>query len=812
MVRRAKKRIVERPSSKRHGPRRSHLQRDPLPVLSVSRPSHNLPIQVTSFIGREREIAEIQQALPHTHLMTLTGAGGCGKTRLALQVAASVVDSYADGVWLVELASLSDSSLVSEAVASALGIPDPPGLPLRETLRRYFQTKSLLLVLDNCEHLLSASADLVQTLLQTCPNLKMLATSREPLGILGEVTWRVSSLSVPDLRQPPDPERLMQYEAVRLFVERAAFSRAGFQITRSNAATVAQVAHRLDGIPLAIELAAARVKALPVDVIAARLDDQFRLLTGGSRTSLPRQQTLRATLDWSYALLSEQERILLQRLSVFAGGFTLEAAERVCAGEELKEGDVLDVLTRLVDKSQAVFDERHGHARYRLLEMVRQYASEQLSGVREEADVRTRHREWCLRLAQQANPELRGPNQRVWLERLEAEHDNLRAALKWSKTEKGGAEVEAQLVGALWWFWFLHGHWNEGRRRLEEVVTMSGASPSALTKPLQGAAFFAWRQNDFPRATALSEQGVTLCRQLGDREGLVWFHHHLGVVALRQGGYHKAEMVFDQGLALARELGDQWLIGVLMAHLAISRASQEDYESAAGLLTESLTTSREIGDRFLIAFVVHNLGYLFLSQGNHGRDAYFFTESLTLSKELQDYYIAHESLEGLAGVVCARERYHQAALLLGATDALRATTGYRFSAHREPGHDRYTATARAALLDAEFATAWAKGRAMTLEQAIEYALECASPAKSRAAGDQRLGKDRAVDLLTAREREVAALVASGLTNRQIAAKFVVTERTAETHVHNILNKLGFTSRAQIAAWAVEQGLRMPAEE
>jgi non-specific serine/threonine protein kinase len=393
-------------------------------------------------------------------LVTLTGAGGCGKTRLALQVARAVLDHYPDGAWLVELAPLSDPGLVPRAVASVLGVSESPDRPLVTALAEFLGTKSLLLILDNCEHLVAACAELAEALLRHCPNLRILATSREVLAAAGEATWRVPSLQAPSvesaaapgamagLRPGPRAPQLLEFEAIRLFVERAAAMGAGFGVTEENALAVAEVCRRLDGIPLAIELAAARVKVFAVEQIAAGLDDCLRLLASGQRTAVPRQQTLRATVDWSYGLLSEPERALLRRLAVFAGGWTFEAAEAVCVGEGIAAHAVLDLLAMLVDKSLVQAEERQGTVRYRLLETIRQYAREKLEEAGEAERTQDRHLAYFLDLAEEGDPKLRGPEQRVWLDRLDVEHDNLRAALHWSLTA-GAGESALRLCGAL---------------------------------------------------------------------------------------------------------------------------------------------------------------------------------------------------------------------------------------------------------------------------------------------------------------------------------------------------------------------------
>ncbi len=422
------------------------------PVTSASRIRPNLPRQLTSFIGRERESAEVKRLLSTTGLLTLTGAGGCGKTRLALRVVADLGEQYPDGAWVAELAALSDPALVPTAVATALDVAEQPGRALIETLKSYLQPRSLLLVLDNCEHLVTACAELADVLLRTCPTLRILATSREPLGIPGETLWRVPSLSLPDANRPPSPENLTQCEAVRLLVDRISSHQPGFAVTQSNAGAVARLCSELDGIPLAIELAAARIKILTVEQIAARLEDRFRLLTGGGRTALHRHQTLRAAMDWSYGLLSENERIVLRRLSVFAGGLSLEAAEAVSAGGGVETSDILDLLTQLVDKSLVGVSMRGGEARYGLLETVRQYGRDRLREAADVTDVQRRHFDWYLRLAARAEPELFGPHADVWGERLETEHDNLRSALEWGMAQVAGGETVLRLAGALGFF------------------------------------------------------------------------------------------------------------------------------------------------------------------------------------------------------------------------------------------------------------------------------------------------------------------------------------------------------------------------
>jgi predicted ATPase/DNA-binding SARP family transcriptional activator len=440
-----------------------------------NRGKHNLPAPRTSFIGREREMVDVKRALAMTRLLTLTGTGGSGKTRLVIKVAHDLMGSYYDGVWLVELAPLSKGSLVAQQVANVVGVQEQPGQALVDTLAEVLAGKEILLVLDNCEHLIEAAAHLTNALLNGCPKLRILATSREPLGVGGEILWRVPPLSLPeDYEGPSTIEGLMHYEAVRLFVDRARLRLLDFEVTQENAGTVARVCRKLDGIPLAIELATARMGALAVEQVAQRLEASLDVLNGTNRTAEARQQTLRATLDWSYDLLWEDEKVLFRRLAVFAGGWTLEAAEAVCSGGSIQEGDVLDLLGGLVDKSLVVAGASTGGAvRYRMLEPVRQYAQEKLEQSGEAETIKRAHAAYFLVLAEEAEPMLWGSEDAAWLDRLEREHDNTRAALSWSM-EHDEVELALRLGGALRWFWFMAGYYSEGRSWLEAALGKEG--------------------------------------------------------------------------------------------------------------------------------------------------------------------------------------------------------------------------------------------------------------------------------------------------------------------------------------------------
>ncbi|HEX9532289.1 MAG TPA: tetratricopeptide repeat protein [bacterium] len=734
------------------------------PLKSLNILPNNLPVQLTSFIGRGHEKAEVRKLLSTTRFITLTGSGGAGKTRLALQVAAEALEEFPDGVWLVELAALTNPSLVPKAVASALGIPEPeqPGRMLTETLADALRGKSVLVVLDNCEHLVPACAHLTTDLLGTCPNLRILATSREALGVTGETTWRVPSLSVPDLQRLPPLDHIAEYEAVRLFIDRAVTSAPQFAITRDNAPAVAQVCHRLDGIPLAIELAAARVKVLAVEQIAARLEDRFRLLTGGSRTALPRQQTLRAAMDWSYDLLSEQERTVLRRLSVFAGGWTLVAAEAVCSGDGVEASAILDLLAQLVDKSLVGVETKGNEARYGLLETVRQYGLDRLMESEKALIVRRKHRDWFLELVERAERELRGPRQILWLDRLENELDNLRAALEWSMKEAPAAGL--RLAGELQWFCQIRGHLSEGRKWLEDTLLIaSDASPPVRAKALWGVGQLSWPQGelelagtvlrksltlwrelgdkrgmatalhtlghvaenqaDYGHANTHFEESLLLFRELGDKWGISWSLNCLGHVALTQGDDSRAKPLFEESLALCRETGDKWRTAYTLRNLGNVAGMRADYQRAMSSLDEGLALSRDVKDKYSIVACQNALGKIALKLGNHERAMTLFKESLTLRRDFADRRGIPECLEGLAGVAGGQAKPILAARLLGAAEIMRETIGTPLPPSDGAEYARQVSAAGAALGQEGLAAAWAEGRAMSLEQAIERALK-----------------------------------------------------------------------------------------
>ena len=688
----------------------------------------NLPRQLTSFIGREHEIAEIKRLLSTALLLTLTGSGGCGKTRLALEVVEGLVEEYEDGIWLVELASLTDPNHLPQEVAGALKVQEQPGRPLTDTLADFLRSKRILLVLDNCEHLIQTCATVVETLLRSCPNLEILATSREGLGISGELTYHIPSLSLPDPKsfKSMEASEMMQYEAVCLFVERAIFSQPAFEITDRNSLTVAQICRRLDGIPLAIELAAARVKMLEVEEITTRLNDRFQLLTGGSRTSLPRQQTLRATIDWSYNLLNEVERILFNRLSVFMGGWTLEAVEQICSGGGIEEYDILDLLTNLVDKSLVVTEGQGRKKRYGLLETVRQYAREKLLESGEGEGLRDRHLDWFLGFAERAETELSDAEQVLWFDLVETELDNIRAALEWSRGG-GKTEMVLRLAGALGGFWKGHGYYNEGREWLEEALAKgSGVSDPVRAKALYGAASMAWSQSDWERATELSEESLILCREMGDKKGITVSLHILGVVAWEKGNRERAVELIEESSALRREIGDKRSIASSLIVLGRLAGLQGNYKRATILCEESLNLSRELGNNGGIGASLFNLGLVALSKKDYRRAAPLFEKSIALFQEIGNKGYIANLLQRFGYLAVAGEQFERGARLFGAVEILRESISFPVFSFEQEDYDRSVAAARAQLAEDAFAAAWAEGRAMSMEEAVEFALSMGS--------------------------------------------------------------------------------------
>lgn len=620
------------------------------PALKVvGNARNNLPIALTRFIGRETEMSELKGLVRTARLLTITGVGGAGKTRLALEVGAALVDSFKDGVWLIDLAPLTNPQLVVQLVADKLSIREEEGRALSQTLIEATRTKEVLLILDNCEHLIQDVTELADGLLRNAPGLHILATGREPLGILGETIWRIPPLTSPDARGTADIASLAHYEAVQLFVCRATAVKSEFKLTKQNAPAVVQICARLEGIPLAIELAAARVKVLSVEEIAARLDDCFRFLVNNNRTALTRQQTLRALIDWSYDLLTDKERLLLRRLSVFAGGWTLRAAEEVCSGEGIDTFEVLDLLTHLIDKSLVTVEHKGEADRYRFLEIMRQYAQERLQESEEAEDFLHRHAEYFMVTAEKAYGKLWGSEQAYWLKRHEEEHDNLRAALEWAHQDVSRAEMLLRIARSLWRFWEIHGYISEGRSWLERALSVNPyASANLRANGLRGAGRLAYQQGDYLQAKSLHSQSLALFREMEDKLGIARQLDALGEVAQQQGDYQDALDLHAESLALRSEIGDMEGVAESLGQIGVIARDHGQYQSARELLEESLKLNRQRGDKLYTARSLNNLGLVAHFLCEYERAFLYYEEALTIFHELNDRQGISNTLQHMA--------------------------------------------------------------------------------------------------------------------------------------------------------------------
>lgn len=817
--------------------------------------SHNLPVEATSFVGRAFALTEVHRLLAETRLLTLTGPGGCGKSRLALRAAARSLACFPDGVWLADLATVSQPDLLPLVVAAALGISEQSGLEPIQVLARGIGSRRALLVLDNCEHLIDDGARLAELLLTNSTELHILATSREALRSPGETVWSVPPLALPSSLFPLPLPLLEQVDAVQLFVDRARARQPGFQLTAERARAVVEVCRRLDGLPLAIELAAAQTGALTVEQIAAHLDDMLSLLAGGRR-SLARQETIRATIDWSHASLTEPERLLFRRLAVFTGGFDLAAVEAVCAGTPTESALVLPTLIRLVEKSlvlaetldseSANVESVRMEARYRLLEPVRQYAREFLDNAGELAGVEQRHARHFLALVETAEPGLRSAERPIWLERLAADRDNFRAAFAWAlgDAHEGDAEIALRLAGALYWFWFWDGQLTEGTQWAERALRMGGdAFPAARARALHSAGALAWSLGDLPIALARLEESVALSRQVGDEVGLAHALPFLAVAASDSG--RPAVHLAAEAVDLFRALGDRWGVGYALQLTGVSALERGDYAEASASLEQCLVHFREVGDTLHIAetlfllgdiaraqerdaaasafyaegrrlyeaegiqlrlpSLLHNLGYLALREGDPKRAHDLFQESLRLFVRRGDQRGIAECVAGIAAARGARGQPEEAARLFGAAQTLFRISGTVMWRANELDHERNLQRVRIQLGADQFDGSFERGRAMRAEEALALAARGTAEAEALPSSAGSSSGDE-LHRLSQREQEVAALVACGLTSRQIGERLFITEGTAALHVKHILAKLGFTSRAQVAAWAVEQRL------
>jgi non-specific serine/threonine protein kinase len=753
-----------------------------------------LPAATDTFVGRHVELRALQRLCARRRLVTLTGTAGVGKTRLALEVASQLSAVERERTVLIELAPLREPAQVVRTVAACLGIEEQAGQPPLVRLIEVLAEQPLRLVLDNCEHLAEACAELVHSLLQRCPRVRFIATSRQALGVEGEVVYLVPTLGLPD-RDVSEVHRLQRCEAIALFVERARAARPAFQLSAANAPTVAEICRQLDGLPLGLELAAAQLRLLAAAELLERLRDRLHLLRSDRSASPPHQRGLETTLDWSCALLSESERRLLHRLSVFAGGFTLESVEAICAVDTVPVFEVLPHLRRLVDASLVVAESSDCEpTRYRLLETLREYAADRLRTSGEDRRVAQRHCDWCIALVERFDREWRGPDQAAWLRRMDHEQPNLAAAIGWC-LDQGEVERGLRLAGTAWRFWEVRGYLSEGRHWLMQLLEVRGPATAARARALDAAGHLAILQGDQGSGLPLIRESLALAMQLEDCATQSSAYHSLGLAAQYRLEYADAEQMHAHSLRLARQIGDVRRSYVAMYNLAVVAQKQNQFERATALHLESLALKRETGDSWSVGYSLFNLGVLAWIRGEHPRAVALVRESLGLRHQLGDKPGIAACLETLAEFDASQRRALRAAKLFGATDALLQSNGVRIFTPRESGLSRDLDALRMQLGEAVFKRAYAAGRTTPLDHVVDDLL--ASP---RAGAQAVPGVRRPVHELTRREHEVAGLVADGLSNRQIAARLAIAESTAQRHVANIMAKLGCLSRAEVAAW------------
>jgi non-specific serine/threonine protein kinase len=770
---------------------------------------------VTNFVGRRHEVAQIKRLLSGARLVTLTGVGGAGKTRLALRVAAESRRLFRDGVWLVDLAPLQDGSLFAYALAETLGLRDQTDRPVAEVIADHVRDRELLIVLDNCEHLLDACAEFAAQALRIAPDLRILCTSRQPLGTVGEHLWAVPPMPVPDPRRPPGPGD-PSYAALVLFADRASVVAPGFALRPDNVGIVAEICRRLDGLPLAIELAAAQLRMMSLGQLASALHDRFSVLA--TRYAVPaHHRTLAATFDWSYELCSPAEQRLWQRMSVFADGFDLPAAEYVCdadadadagagadadvaagAGGRQPAAPILDAITGLVDKSVLGREDLGGQVRYRLLETVRQYGLERLRATDgEEAVLRRRHRDWYRRLAERFAAEWFGADQRLWSARMRAEHPNLRAAMTFSLATSGEQRAALSIAAHTFFFWYGGGLIHEGLYWLDRTLAANPEPTVERLAALAASTWFTTSQGNRGVAEATAMECLETAEQMGEPLYVTRATADLGAIALMGNDLPRARMLLDQAMAAAHGNGGE--IGILrtlaQVPLAMTLLHQGDAGRAAAICAESRAACEARGEQWWQAYALYASALIALAQGEAATATGHLEASLRLRYPLGDVLGMAASIERLGWLAAGCGDYVRAAVLMGAAYELwRASGGTLYGAVRWlRGQEECQARTREALGDAAYERAFRRGTTLPLEDAVQCALQATRPAKVKS-------RDRAAAPLTPRERQVAELVTEGLSNKQIAARLVISQRTAESHVENILRKLGLTSRTRLAAW------------
>jgi predicted ATPase/DNA-binding CsgD family transcriptional regulator len=761
----------------------------------------NLGADLTGFIGRRHETANVKRLLSVSRLTTLTGVGGVGKTRLALRVAGEVEHEFDGGAWFVDLAALDDEGLLTQTVASALGLREAVGeqWPV-SVIGQHLRDKNLLLILDNCEHLRDGCAVLVDALLRQARGLRVLATSRQTLGLTGEHVFPVPPMSLPDEGQEVRLQAVAHYEAVNLFLARARAVRPTFEMTEENVVAVAAVCRRLDGIPLAIELAAARMSALSIQDLLERLEDRFKLLSVGSSTALPRHQTLRELVGWSWDLCPVEEQTLWARLSVFPADFDLQAAEAICAGGELASQAILDLLIGLVDKTVVTVHEEHGRAGYRMLDTLRQYGREQLAAGGDEPVYRERHRDYYRQLVGEAGEDSFSVRQRDWLTRLRREHNNIRAALDASFEDPGHVGDGLDMVSDLWLFWFATGTTSEARRWLDRGLRSSSTPPRARIRALETYAYLCIMQGELPVARSILVE-VKAATDGADPASVIRAQRLEALAYLSEGDLADAEPLLEH--LLAAPTATQDLFASLDAYfcLAALRALQGDLTSAEELCREAIAKCELHGETWAKSYMVWCLGFVELQRGDIPQAVAQGREALQLGQALDEPWAIACSLELLAWAAVAANDADGAAHLLGAANRIWGRTGVSLLGIRglTGQHERCMAILHESLGAQRLMRTLERGAGMTLDDAVAHGL-----GKSLGKLPSRSTAREAASILTKREGEVAGLVAQGLTNKSIASRLGISQRTAEAHVERILSKLGFTSRVQVAAWVLEE--------